>query len=296
MIPKFPEFKQLELSDRTILTDKLKAMSPNICELALANLYIWMDFDRPQLTLLNDNICVLINPLNETPYFLEPIGRNKPIETIETCLQYTKYLSRVSEDFISLIPVDPYKTTCQRSQFDYIYKIDELAALAGKKYDGKRNHINKFKKHFPNYRYEQISLGIKDKALELFEKWFKAREESRYFPRLAHSAQRNALEKAFLYFNELNLLGGAIFSENELLGFIIGSELNKETISAHFQYVDPTFQGVAQAILNEACRKTFNGYKFVNLEQDLGIPGLRKAKLSYHPFKIEKKFKLELKP
>lgn len=295
MIPKFPEFKSLELSDRSILAEHLRSINPNICELALANLYIWRDFDRPQLTSINGNLCILINPLNEPPHFLEPIGRNKPVETINTCLEYAKCFSRVSEDFISLIQNDKYKTSCQRSQFDYIYRIEELATLAGKKYDGKRNHIKKFTRHYPNYKYENLAQNMRNKALDLFEKWFKAREESRYFPRLAHSAQRNALEKAFLYFNELNLLGGAIFSENDILGFIIGSELNPETISAHFCYVDPTIQGIAQTILHAACGKAFNSFKFINLEQDLGIPGLRKAKLSYHPYKIEKKYRIELK-
>lgn len=295
MIPKFPEFKPLELSDRSTVKEQLKRINPNICELALANLYIWMDFDRAQLTTINENLCILINPFNESPYFLEPIGRNKPVETINICLEYAKCLSRVSEDFISLIPHDAYKMACQRSQFDYVFQVSEFASFSGKKYDGKRNHIKKFIKHFPNYKYQELTPNMRDKALDLFEKWFKVREESRYFPRLAHTAQRNALEKAFLYYKESELIGGAILSENDLLGFIIGSRLNLDTISAHFQYVDPSFQGVSQIVFNEACKNTFNSYKHINLEQDLGIPGLRKAKMSYHPYKIEKKYKIELK-
>jgi hypothetical protein len=75
-------------------------------------------------------------------------------------------------------------------------------------------------------------------------------------------------------------------------GFILGSRLNPETASVHFQYGDPSLRGISQTLLWEACNKTFSSFKYINLEQDLGIPGLRKAKLSYYPLRLEKKFEI----
>ena len=296
MIPEYPRFKPIESKDFDKLQAQLSTEKRNICELAAANLLIWKDFDRPETTLINNNLCIRINPLNDEPFFLEPLSHNKLDETIKTCLGSAKNISRVSEDFIRLIPGNNYNITCLRSQFDYVYKIKELAELKGKKFDAKRNHIKRFIKQFPGYEFSPLSFKHKNDIFALFDKWFNIRKESRYFPRLAYNAQKGALEYTCRHFNDLGLIGGEILACNKLIGFVIGSKLNTSTISAHFQYCDPEIQGAPQTILWEACNKLFNGYEFINLEQDLGIPGLRQAKLSYHPYKIEKKFEISLKP
>ena len=133
---------------------------------------------------------------------------------------------------------------------------------------------------------------FKKEALELFDRWFNARKESRYFPKLAYVSQRNALLKAFSNFEKLKLIGGLILAEKAIKGFIIGSQLNAQTVSVHFLYVDPEFNGVSQTLLWKACQDSFAAFSHINLEQDLGIPGLRTAKLSYHPLKLEKKFEI----
>jgi hypothetical protein len=184
--------------------------------------------------------------------------------------------------------------TPQRNQFDYVYLREELAALKGKKFDGKRNHIKRFKVKCPDYRFLPLAPDHKKEALALFDKWFKAREESKYFPRLAYTSQRGAVTNAFSFFDKLNLLGGALFAGGSMKGFTLGSRLNPETVSVHFLYSDPELSGIFQTILWEACNKTYSAFKYMNLEQDLGIPGLRTAKLSYHPLKLEEKF--EVKP
>lgn len=293
MFPEYPKFKDLELKDRKTLSEYLEKTSSQICELNLANLFIWNDFDRSQITLINKNLCILNNPLNEAPFFLMPLGDHKIPETIETCLNHCGKVSRLSEDFIPLLPAKKHHLTCLRSHFDYIYLTEKLAELKGRKFDGKRNHIKRFKKHFPDYKYRPLNSSCKKEALELFEKWFKIREQSRFFPKLAHNSQKTALENAFSLFEELNLSGGVILVDHKLAGFVIGSPTNHETLSLHFLYTNPKLAGINQILLWEACNKTFKSYKYINLEQDLGIPGLRTAKLSYHPEKLERKFEIE---
>jgi hypothetical protein len=181
-----------------------------------------------------------------------------------------------------------------RNQFDYIYETKILAELKGGKYDGKRNHIKKFKSRFPDYKFTPLRPEHKKEALDLFEEWFSLRKKSRYFPKLAHDSQKTAVNNAFSYFNELNLIGGAIYIDNIINGFILGSFLSPEIISIHFMYGHPAIQGTSQVLLWKGCNKSFASAKYVNLEQDLGIPGLRKAKLSNYPLRLEKKF--EIKP
>lgn len=292
VIPAYPEFKNLELADRAMLQKQLARSAHQICELALANLYIWQDYDRPQLTMINNNLCVLIRPPGGERFFLEPLGDSQPAETTEICLTHAGVLSRLSMKFVASLDHRRYRVKCLRDHSDYIYLTRELAELKGRQFDGKRNHIKNFQKRHPGYEFVPLQAGHRIEALAVFENWFEERKDTQYFSRLAYAAQKDALIKAFASFDLLKLIGGALLIDGAMRGFILGSQLNPEMASLHFQYVEPHYRGITQTILWEACRKTFADFKHVNLEQDLSIPGLRKAKLSYHPFKVEKKFEI----
>lgn len=292
MIPEYPNFKPLEIGQRAEIAEHLAPTPRDICELCLGNLFIWEDFDKPQVTLINNNVCVLISPPNEPPYFLEPFGALQLKETVDACLKHPGRISRASEMFVRQLPPETYKTAPLRNHFDYIYETKALAELKGKKYDGKRNRIKKFSQDNPGHEYLRLTPDFKDEALALFERWFAVREESKYFPRLAYTSQKAAVTAAFDYFEELNLMGGALLVEKKLRGFTLGSLINPQLVSVHFMYGEPDFPGLTQTLLWEACNQTYNAYKFADLEQDLGIPGLRTMKLSYQPLKLEKKFEI----
>lgn len=295
MIPGYPKFKPLELDDIDLVNESLKLIPRTICELTLSNIFMWKDSDRTQLTRINGNLCMLLNTANEGDYFLEPLGRNAPEETAMVCLAHGKRLSRVSEDFLKLLGPDKFKATELRGQFDYIFSTGDLAELKGKKFDGKRNHIKKFKKRFPEYKCVPLTAGMKKEAMDLFLKWFKERNGEAGAAEFAYRSQKAALEVAFTDLEHLHLKGGAIMAENSLKGFTMGSKLNPETDCIHFQYADLGAEGATQTLLWETCKRIAPIFKYVNLEQDLGLPGLRKTKLSYHPLKLEKKFDVELK-
>ena len=292
MFPKFPDFNKLTIEAFSLISSQLFLARRRISELALANLFVWEDFDRPQYTFINNNLCLLISPPNEKPYFLEPFTQHELFNTVDTCLQHSGRISRASGDLICQLPRRNFHLSPLRSEFDYLYLTKDLAELKGKKFDGKRNHIKRFTRRFPNYFFIPLENKYKKEAMELFDRWFDVRKESRYFPKLAYIAQKNALLKAFSNFEKLKLMGGTILAEKTIKGFIIGSKLNDETVSAHFMYVDPEFDGVTQTLLWKACQEFFSTFTYINLEQDLGIPGLRTAKLSYHPLKLEKKFEI----
>lgn len=292
MIPEFPKFKSIDENDFNEILFFLKGSAANICELNLANLFIWKDFDRPEASIINGNLCIRINSLLELPYFLEPLGQNKIEETIAICLSHSKKLSRISENFVKNINKEKYKICCIRPQFDYIYSTEELSELKGKKYDGKRNHIKKFTRLNPEVKIVEIKKEDKTVAVDLFEKWFTEKQYVRYFSKMAHDAQKSAVSYAFDYIKELNIRGSALFSGNTLACFMLGSPINKNVFSAHFHYCNPNFQGAQQVMLSNFCSKIKDEFKMINLEQDLGIQGIRHSKMSYHPLKIEKKFEI----
>ncbi|MFH1826245.1 MAG: phosphatidylglycerol lysyltransferase domain-containing protein [bacterium] len=292
---RYPNFKSLTIADLSILKERLEKHNPKVCELAFANLIIWHDFDHAKYTFINDNLCILISPVNEPPFYLEPIGKHKLKETVDICLKDTGRLNRISEEFIFRLNMEDYHIKCDRNQFDYVYETKALAELKGKKYDGKRNHIKGFQKRHPGYRVIGLSGDLGNEALALFEEWFKARKQSRHFPKLAYDSQKSALTNAFKDFAGLSFIGSALYLDNQLKGFVMGSPLNNKTIDVHFLYAHPSVKGIFQVLLWEASKETFKKYDYLNLEQDLGIPGLRKAKLSNQPIKLEKKFEISLK-
>jgi hypothetical protein len=292
MIPEYPKFKFVELSDLSHISKHLKHYTCDVCELNLANIFIWRNFDHPQLTCINHNLCIYVSPANEPPYFLEPVGKHKLLETTGVCLKHAGKMSRLSSEFIAKLPKENYKISEIRNQFDYIYETKALAELKGRKFDGKRNHIKKFKQRHPNYKFIPLTPKHLKDAFKFFEEWFAIRKESRHFPKLAYTSQKAAIGETFTNFDKLNLIGGALYFEGEMKGFTAGSFLNKETITVHFMYGHPALQGISQLLLWEACNKIFSSAKYINLEQDLGIPGLRKAKLSNYPLRLEKKYEI----
>ena len=292
MIPQYPIFKTFDLNDLEEISKHLTKITPSICEFSPVNLIIWKDFDNPALTIINNNLCILVSAPNEPPFFLEPLGNNKLQETIEFCLKHCGKISRATEAFAARVPLGKYHIKCLRNHFDYIYETKTLADLKGRRFDGKRNHIKNFARRHPDYKYIPLTLDLKDECLNLFEEWFSARAESRHFPKLAYTSQKKALVNAFTNYNPLHIPGGALIINEQVKGFIMASRLNAHTASVHFQYGHPALRGIFQTLLYEACNKTFSNFKYINLEQDLGIPGLRKAKLSYYPLKLEKKFEI----
>lgn len=298
-IPQFPNFKVVEISDRPLILEHLKHNPRRICELAFANLIVWQNFDHTHYTFIHDNLCFLIKPLNEAPFFLEPIGNHKIQETVQTCLYYAKRISRVSEHLISQINIKEYKIKCLRAHFDYIYKRYKIAELKGRKFDGKRNHLKRFQKKFPDYQFKKLEKSDKTQALEVFEAWFKNKnseiDPNNELIKLQYQSQKIAFDLAFNYMQELEIEGGGIFIDNRLKGFVLGSQQNQETATLHFQYTDPQIRGINQILLWETCNRCFLSYKYINLEQDLGLVGLRKAKMSYYPDIVEKKFEISLK-
>ncbi len=290
MIPEFPELKSVELSDREDVNRYLEAYPPDICELTFANIFIWRHWEKPQITKINDNLCVLCTPPDEPPYFLEPVGENRLRETVETCLSIVPRLSRVSERFVSRLGPG-FSVREDRDNFDYVYLTEELASLRGKKFDGKRNLIKKFEK---NYRAEVRPLAETHVAgcLELLRRWEASSPEENREADEKTLAASTAIREALVNLSSLELQGIAVFIDGRVEGFCLGEKLNPETAVVHVELASRQVAGLNQFLNRESARTVWKEFKYINREQDAGLPGLRKSKLSYHPHRFVKKYDL----
>lgn len=241
MLPQFPEFKRLELGDAPLVEKFHRRSGQGQCEFSFANLMVWKDFDLPEITSINGNLCVRINPMDEPPFFMEPMGGNDLPDTVRICLSHTGRMSRVSPAFVSNVQSLKPCAKPLRDHFDYIYRTKDLAELKGRRFDGKRNHVKRMKVKFPHYEYAELKRGHADIAMALFEDWsrYKRKIDAKRrveMPELEYTCQFDALRRAFEYYDELRLIGGQIRIENACVGFAVGSRLHNDMVCVHFLY------------------------------------------------------------
>lgn len=162
---------------------------------------------------------------------------------------------------------------------DYIYLRESLSTLSGKRLQPKRNHINKFRALYPTYEYHPLTPSHFEACEELDCKW-----------RAAHgdecddlTPERCAMLHAFENFKELGLHGGVLYIDGELAAFTYGSAINSDTFCIHIEKGLTQYAGCYTMINQLFASSLPSNYKYINREEDLGIEGLRRAKLSYYP-------------
>lgn len=174
-----------------------------------------------------------------------------------------------------------FKYIAERDYADYIYLRSDLQELKGKKYQPKRNHINKFTDKYA-YRYLPITPELVPECLELEAVWFRANRDKNDDDEL--SGERRSMIYALQHYDALGLIGGALCVEGRIVAFTFGSPITHDTFGVHVEKADVNFDGAFAMINHEFVTRLPEQYVYVNREEDLGIPGLRQSKLSYHPF------------
>jgi len=296
-IPDFPKFIPLAYEYKEEIKTSLEKLEPETSELSLGFLYGYRESFAFQITRIFGNICIC-GTIQNIPSFLPPIGKNKILETIDTCLQFLneKYgegrINALPKKIVELFLSYPkYKVTADRDDYDYVYKVKDLAELSGRKYQAKRNFVNQFKKKY-NYEYKKLSGELLSQCLQLQEEWCNLKncmaDEST-------AQENNCIKELLSNFALLGLFGAVILVDNKIQAFTVAETLNKNMAVIHTEKANTDYRGIYQTINNLFCQDELKNFTFVNREQDIGDPGLRKAKLSYRPFRLIEKHNLELK-
>jgi hypothetical protein len=189
---------------------------------------------------------------------------------------------------------DLFSYEAGRDAFDYVYSIDKLASLSGKKLHAKRNHINVFKKNH-QWSFELITKENLGECYAMNEQWCKEMECSE---EIGLKQENCATRRFFRYYNELGLDGGLIRAEGKVIAFTMGEVLNSDTYDIHIEKALRDIQGGYPMINREFAAYIKDKYPhiiWINREEDMGYEGLRKAKESYFPDKMEEKYLAVLK-
>jgi hypothetical protein len=290
--PLFPSFKPLEIGDREFIQPRLWACQPKTSELTFTNLFIWRGHYRLSWCLADDCLVFLSDtPLG--PWFFPLIGPSPRADICRRLLTWLKENRGSTDPRLERADGRLREELAQggaRDHFDYVYQTADLIHLAGRAYQQKRNHLNSFQRSH-RHTYEPLTADHLAACLDLAENWceFRRCEED-----LNLMEEWEAVKEALIHFQDLNLVGGAVFVEGRLEGFTVGEKLNADTVVIHLEKANPEIRGLYAAINQSFLESAWRDTPWVNREQDLGEPGLRKAKLSYHPHHLEEKFTLRL--
>ena len=286
------QFERLSIENKAEFDALLRQGAHRGCAFSFVNLYIW---GRQCAARVGDDLLLFSHFGGRTMYPF-PVCPGDPRPAIEALmddarergipLRLTGLNARDVEDLQSWYP-DQFRFHCGRDGHEYVYAIEDLAELKGKKYQPKRNHINRFLSQYPDARVLPLSGETLPDARALADRWYQRRS-----PEEDAGMELVALNRAFAHWNELGMEGLVLYVDGQPVAMTMGSRLDGETFDVHFEKADTDYPG-AYAVINRAfahhIRERHPDVRFLNREEDMGIEGLRKAKLSYYPHHMVEK-------
>ncbi len=292
-------FKKLCIDDKNIIDKYICPYKFLSCEYSFTSLYIWKDACDIQYAIYKQTLILKKRDFEGNYHFMQPLGYSKEDlgEIIEKLKEYReensmKYLFKdLEENFIEEFNVllnekNDFYIEEDRDNFDYLYEAKKLMTLSGKKLHSKKNHYNAFTK---SYNYEVVEINAEkviNDVIGAAQKWYEETDEKDiklYYELLAIKDIINNMDL-------LNLKGVAVYVDGKVAAFSIGESLNEKLAVIHIEKGDKNINGIYSFIAKTLIDKCFNNAEIINREQDMGIDGLRKSKMSYYPLKLEKKF------
>lgn len=297
------EFKKLEKKDKPIFDKFYLARYYESAQYTFTNLFMWREMLNLQWA-MEDEIIFTITEWKGNIAIWQPIGsKEKMFEAIEKILRHFKnsgkkiFFVGLEKNFVEDLenyPDAEFKIEADRDNFDYVYLAEDLINLSGRKYHGKKNHLNSFRKDFPTAEYLPITAEIIPKCRDELNRWYELhRKENPDDPFICY--EQAAIHEIFDNFDEFKLKGGAILLGNKVVAFTFGEKLNSDTAVIHVEKADPEVRGAYTAINHDFVAAEWSEMTYINREEDMGLEGLRKAKESYRPIKMIEKFNAWLK-
>jgi len=290
-IKPYPGFEALDKEMKSLFSDAFLKLKPAISEFTFTNLYCWREAYKFSVSML-DNFIILRSGEEQTAQFFLPIGEGAVKPIIREIISDTKKpFIRLPGPAAGIFKNDnSFNVKFDRDNSDYLYKIEDLRLLKGRKYDAKRNFIKKFKSMY-DYEYIKLDSSNAGECLEFEERWCVVKNCDKIE---GLNKERQAIREMINNFGYFNLIGAVIKVKKSICAVAIAEMLNPNTLVMHILKANPAMQGLYQVMLNDFLLNETGAFEYINFEQDLGVSGLRQSKLSYNPFQIVKKYTLSL--
>ena len=295
-IPEFPDSKKLALNDKAEIENFVRRFPP-YSDYNFTSLYCYDVNERVQVSWLNGNLVVLFQDYMSDGMFYSFLGDQRVGETALTLL---KHCAKVGLDArLALIPdclskmlegFDGLEIIEDLDNHDHILSVNELATLKGNKFYDKRNLVNRFSKQYPDHTVRRLSLGqpeTRQQIIDLFHIWAERKPEDKNSTAHALLALKRLLDAVDCF----DVMGIGVFVHDKLGACSIQEMVDDQYAIVHFEYGDIAYSGITSVIRQASAKYLADqGRVRINFEQDLGIPGLRKAKTLWRPISYLKKY------
>lgn len=290
-------FKDIEIDCKNILDKYFDLVDYEACEYCFTTLYMWKDLYNTKYY-VEDDFAIVAGEYENKGFIILPLAKkenmNKAFDFIiknferENKQIHLKAINKEVVEYLQSVYGDRFEYIEERNNFDYIYDGESLRTLAGRKNQKKRNHLNSFVKEYGDrVEYKKLEEADFDECINLLKEWSKDKEES-----IELDSEFKAIKRIFKNYEKLkdtlNISG--IYIDSKLEAFSIGEMLNDNMAVIHVEKANADIRGLYPYINQQFLLNEFSDVEFVNREEDLGIEGLRKAKLSYHPVKFAEKY------
>lgn len=296
-------FREITIEDKDWIKARLAEDNDNSCERSFTTIFLYRRLYKAQMAdILGCCVlrCIYKTMRENVPYwtYYFPIGAGDKQGALKIMLELCQqegiplHLEPITvkerELLLEWFP-GRFLIESNRNCYDYIYSREKLAGLRGKKMQKKRNHIARFKDD-PDWSYEPITKENLAETRFMAHNWICSREE-KWNEDMEN--EFSVLEDAFANYDALGLRGGILRQHGDIVAFTMGDPLNSDTFLVHFEKAFPEVQGAYPMINQQFVQQATEGFEYINREDDTGDMGLRKAKLSYYPEILLKKYVAE---
>ncbi len=289
------EFRELLPEDAAWAAPLMTASGRMGCEYSYTTAYMWSRFYNVRLARAG-NALFLRSDSGDIPSFLMPIGL--PLKDgVERLRAYTAEQGvplrlhgldeETCERLRALYP-DQLRYDTNDGDYDYLYDTEALATLPGKAYHGKKNHVSAFSRKYA-WQYEPLCDNNLEEVVALSHEWCREKGDC---ADAGLQSERCAIRRLLNYREQLSVVGGLIRVDGKAVAFTLGSPINETVFDVHVEKALSAYAG-AYAVINREFAKTLTHYRYLNRENDMGIEGLRRAKQSYRPAIVLKKYTCE---
>ncbi len=285
-------FKRITPEDKEIFDSFYKYKDVKNCETAFANLCAYGFALNGEYAIIDNTLVTRVHfEFNKVICYHCPIGEGDKVTIIKELISDAKdkgFTMKMMIDCQDLFRENfCSQFTCEKRRdfFDYVYLRESLATLSGKKLQAKRNHVNKFMKTY-NYEYLNIDSSNVDLCVDFANRWLDFNIKENPENGEGYKEELQVIKYFAENFDKLGMLGGAILVEGKMVAFTLGSKVNNQTFCTHIEKANKDYDGAYAIINKEFANHLPEEYIYINREEDIGLEGLRKAKLSYNPIEL----------
>jgi len=287
-------FQKLELEQIPLLKEYFSRVDTRLCDTTLGGAVMWRKSFRTDFALEEDILFLRSRPDEGAPAFTVPLGNlergvellNRHCEDLGEPLRFCSVSERDKDRLLALLP--GFTANASRDWFDYLYRAEKLSTLSGKKLAGQRNHRNYFLKTHVDWCFEEIGDENLAEVRAFFDSFCQENQKDSEYFRHEVEAVYEVLECREAY----GFMGGLVRAEGKICAFSLGERVG-DTLFVHIEKADRNLRGAYQMMVSEFVRRFAADAEFVNREEDVGDPGLRYAKESYHPHALLAKYMVE---